>query len=39
MQSDQQLTSLGICFSKAQRRLPEDGPEGPKQAGANVEIF
>jgi hypothetical protein len=26
-------------FSKAQRKLPEDGPEGPKHVGANIEIF
>jgi hypothetical protein len=26
-------------FSKAQRKLPEDGPDGPKHVGANIEIF
>jgi hypothetical protein len=26
-------------FSKAQRKLPKDGPEGPKHVGANIEIF
>jgi hypothetical protein len=26
-------------FSKAQRKLLEDGPEGPKHVGANIEIF
>jgi hypothetical protein len=26
-------------FSKAQRKLPDDGPEGPKHVGANIEIF
>jgi hypothetical protein len=26
-------------FSKDQRKLPEDGPEGPKHVGANIEIF
>jgi hypothetical protein len=26
-------------FSKAQRKLPEDGPDGPKHVGANMEIF
>jgi hypothetical protein len=26
-------------FSKAQPKLPEDGPEGPKHVGANIEIF
>jgi hypothetical protein len=26
-------------FSKAQRKLPEDGLEGPKNVGANIEIF
>jgi hypothetical protein len=26
-------------FSKAQRKLPEDGPEGLKHVGANIEIF
>jgi hypothetical protein len=23
----------------APRKLPEDGPEGPKHVGANIEIF
>jgi hypothetical protein len=26
-------------FSKAQRKLPEDGPEGPKHVEANIKIF
>jgi hypothetical protein len=26
-------------FSKAQLELPEDGTEGPKHVGANIEIF
>jgi hypothetical protein len=26
-------------FSKAQRKLPEDGPEGPKHVGANIQTF
>jgi hypothetical protein len=26
-------------FSKAQPKLPEDGPEGPKNVGPNIEIF
>jgi hypothetical protein len=26
-------------FSKAQRKLPKEGPEGPKHVGANAEIF
>ena len=26
-------------FSKAQRKLPEDGTDGPKHVGANIEIF
>jgi len=26
-------------FSKAQHKLPEDGPIGPKRVGANIEIF
>ena len=26
-------------FSKAQRKLPEDGPDGPKHVGASIEIF
>jgi hypothetical protein len=26
-------------LSKAQRKLPEDGPDGPKHVGANIEIF
>ena len=30
---------LLINFSKAQRKLPEDGPDGPKHVGANVRIF
>jgi hypothetical protein len=25
--------------SKAQRKFPEDGPEGPKHLGANIEVF
>jgi hypothetical protein len=26
-------------FSKAQRKLPEDGPDGLKHVEANIEIF
>jgi hypothetical protein len=26
-------------FSKAQHKLPDDGPSGPKHVGANVGIF
>jgi hypothetical protein len=26
-------------FSKAQRKLPEDGPDGPKHVGSNIETF
>jgi len=26
-------------FSKAQHKLPEDGPIGPKHVGAHTEIF
>ena len=26
-------------FSKAQHKLPEDGPGGPKQVGVSIEIF
>jgi hypothetical protein len=26
-------------FSKDQRKLPYDGPEGPKHVEANIEIF
>jgi hypothetical protein len=26
-------------FSEAQRKLPEDGPDGPKHVGANIQIF
>jgi hypothetical protein len=26
-------------FNKAQRKLPEDGPDGPKHVGVNIEIF
>ena len=26
-------------FSKAQHKLPEDGPGGPKHVGASIEIF
>jgi hypothetical protein len=25
--------------SKAQRKLPKDGPDGPKHVGTNIEIF
>jgi hypothetical protein len=28
-----------INFSKAQRKLPEDGPEGPKHVAATIDIF
>jgi hypothetical protein len=34
------LIILQKCnFSKDQRRLPEDDPDGPKHVGANVKIF
>jgi hypothetical protein len=26
-------------FNKAQRKLPEDGPDGPKHVGANIVVF
>jgi hypothetical protein len=26
-------------FSKARRKLPEDGPDGPKYVVANIEIL
>jgi hypothetical protein len=26
-------------FSQAQRKLPEDGPDGPKHVGANMRYF
>jgi hypothetical protein len=26
-------------FSQAQRKLPEDGPDGLKHVGANIDIF
>jgi len=26
-------------FSQAQRKLPEDGPGGPKHVGANIRYF
>jgi hypothetical protein len=26
-------------FSKAQRKLSEDGPDGPKYVGANIRYF
>ena len=28
-----------LSFSKAQHKLPVDGPSGPKHVGANIEIF
>ena len=34
------INSTKNCgFSKAQNKLPEDGPSGPKHVGANTEIF
>ena len=41
------VSGCGVCiecraacdFSKAQRKLPEDGPDGPKHVGANIMIF
>jgi hypothetical protein len=33
------INSTKCNFSKAQRKLPEDGPDGPKHVGANMEIF
>ena len=32
-------TPLYCSFSKAQHKLPEDGPIGPKHVEANIEIF
>jgi hypothetical protein len=26
-------------FSRAQRKLPEDGPDGPKHVAENIELF
>ena len=26
-------------FNQAQRKLPEDGPDGPKRLGANIRYF
>jgi hypothetical protein len=33
------INSTNCNFSKAQRKLPEDGPDGLKHVGANMEIF
>jgi hypothetical protein len=34
------INSTKNCsFNKAQNKLPEDGPSGPKHEGANIEIF
>jgi hypothetical protein len=33
------INSTKCNFSKAQRKLPEVGPDGPKHVGANTEIF
>jgi hypothetical protein len=33
------LRAAKCNFSKAQRKLPEDGPDGPKHVGAHIEIF
>jgi hypothetical protein len=33
------ISSTKCNFSKAQRKLHEDGPDGLKHAGANMEIF
>jgi hypothetical protein len=36
----QRATQSEKCnFSKAQRNLPEDGPDGPKHIGANIDIL
>ena len=32
-------TELRSNFSKAQRKLPEDGPDGPKHVEANRDIL
>jgi hypothetical protein len=33
------INSTKCNFIKARRKLPEDGPDGPKHVGANMEIF
>jgi hypothetical protein len=34
------LSFLQKCnFSQTQRKLPEDGPSGPKHVGANIRYF
>jgi hypothetical protein len=33
------LSTHKCNFSKAQRKLSEDGPDGQKHVGANIEIF
>jgi hypothetical protein len=33
------INSTKCNFGKARRKLPEDGPDGPKHVGANMEIF
>ena len=32
-------STKNCIFSKAQRKLPENDPRGPKHVGANIEIF
>jgi hypothetical protein len=31
--------NISIFAPTAQRKLPEDGPDGPKHVGVNIEIF
>ena len=33
------INSTKCNFSKAQHKLPEDGPDGSKHVGANTDIF
>jgi hypothetical protein len=33
------INSTKCNFGKAQRKLPEDGPDGPKHVAANIEIL
>jgi hypothetical protein len=39
MEHAEDLNKKRCNFSKAQHKLPEDGPDGPKRVEANVEIF
>ena len=34
-----QVISLLLTYSKAQSKLPEDGPVGPKHVEASIKIF